>query len=149
MRRMAILGMAAIACASCAMVSEESGEGASGGEETDEAQEAAHSFTSPFSFRKHYVGKTDIIVPAHGAVAVTAHATWNNPGKCKLPTFRIELVKVGLFGAEGQRGYPASGVAFTQKWTNLGMGTYHLVVDSDNDEAACELVGSVTVNVAP
>jgi hypothetical protein len=52
-------------------------------------------------------------------------------------------------GSEGQRVYATSGAASTQTWVNLGVGTYHLVFDSDNDENDCELAGSVTVNVAP
>jgi hypothetical protein len=141
--------MVAFSCAGCAREAGESGDDSGGDEETDEAAAPAHSFTSAFSFHKHYAGKTDIVVPVHGTVTVSAHATWSKPGKCKLPTFKINLVKVGLAGSEGQRVYATSGSASTQTWVNLGVGTYHLVFDSDNDENDCELAGSVTVNVAP
>lgn len=107
------------------------------------------TFTKSFSFRKHYVGESKFVVPVHGTVTVAAHATWNRPGACKLPTFTIELDKAGMFGSEGARTYPTNGATTTQKWTNLGVGTYHFVFDSINDTDDCQLIGAVTVTITP
>ena len=147
MRTTAMAGVVlGLGLAGCALSTQESGDGDS---ETGEVQEAASTFTSPFKFRKHYVGKSTFFVPVHGTVAVTARATWSRPGACRIRTFTIELEKAGLFGSEGQRGYSTSGTASTQKWTGLGVGSYHLVFDTANDNSACELIGSVTVKVTP
>jgi hypothetical protein len=116
---------------------------------TTEAAQVPTPWTGPFKFRKHYVGATTFVVSAHGTVSIAAHATWDRPASCKLPTFTIELVKAGLFGSKGARTYPTSGTTTTQKWTDLGVGTYHLVFDSTNDTAECQLLGGVTVNVTP
>jgi hypothetical protein len=40
-------------------------------------------------------------------------------------------------------------VTTTQKWTNLGVGAYHFVFDSTNDNSDCELIGAVTVTITP
>jgi hypothetical protein len=147
MRTIAILamGMMTALIAGCLLESRET----KGEPAVDEAPEAASSFSSPFKFHKHYAGTSKIIVPAHGAVAVAAHATWDRPAACKLPTFTIELVKAGLFGSEGSRTYATTGATTTQTWTNLGVGTYHLVFDTANDDIKCVLEGAVTVSVTP
>ncbi len=147
MRAIAILSVVSMACAGCAM---EPGE-TSGAEltTTTEAVQVPNPWTGPFKFRKHYVGTTTFVVSARGTVTIAAHATWDRPASCKVPTFTIELVKAGLFGSKGARTYPASGATTTQKWTNLGAGTYHLVFDSVNDMAECQLLGGVTVHVTP
>lgn len=150
MRSRFMVGVAALGLAGCALASGERGEGTEGGEsETDEAQESVTSFTKPFSFRKHYVGESKFVVPAHGTLTAKAHATWNRPGACKLPTFSIDLVKAGLFGSAGERTYPTTGATTTQTWTNLGVGTYHFVFDSTNDVGDCELVGAIAVTITP
>jgi hypothetical protein len=150
MRSRLMAGVAALGLAGCALETGESGEEAGQDEsEAGEAQEAVSTFTKPFSFRKHYVGESTFVVAVHGTVTVPAHATWNRPGACKLPTFSIELDKAGMFGSEGARTSTTNGATTTQKWTNLGVGTYHLVFDSTNDTTDCKLMGAVTVTVTP
>jgi hypothetical protein len=150
MRNLLMVGVVALGLAGCALESGQSGEGAGQDEsETGEVQEAVSTFTKTFSFRKHYVGESTFVVPVHGTVTVAAHATWNRPGACKLPTFTIDLDKAGLFGSEGARTYTTNGATTTQKWTNLGVGTYHFVFDSTNDTGDCQLIGAVTVTITP
>lgn len=146
MRNLLILGAVTLGLAGCVL---DTGEVTDSDEETGEAQAAASSFTSSFKFHKHYAGVSKFPVPAHATVAVTAHATWSIPGKCKLPAFKIELVEAGMFGSVGPRDYSMSGAGSTQKWTDVGAGVYHLVFDSNNDNNDCELAGSVSVNITP
>jgi hypothetical protein len=144
MHTMAMSGMvAALLVSGCALESSESEP------TTGEAQEAVTSFSKTFSFHKHYAGKSTFVVPAHGMVTVVAHATWNRPSACRLPTFDIEFVKAGLFGSEGAQTYTTNGSTATHSWTDLGAGAYHLVFDSINDEIECELAGAVTVTIKP
>jgi hypothetical protein len=139
---MAALGMAAVFVSGCTPEPSES-------EPAAQSQGAVTTFTKPFSFHKHYAGKSTFVVSAHGTVTVAAHATWDRPAACKLPTFDVELVRSGLSGSEGARAYPTTGATSTRLWANLEGGTYHLVFDSTNDDAGCELVGAVTVTITP
>src|SRR5262249_30543806 len=114
-----------------------------------QSQEAVTSFTKPFSFHKHYAGRSTFDVAAHGTVTVAAHATWDRPAACKLPTFDVELVRAGLSRSKGAQAYPPNGAPTPRLGANLGAGTSHLVFDSTNDDAGCERVGAVTVTVTP
>jgi hypothetical protein len=114
-----------------------------------EAREVVTAFTRAFAFSTHAVGESTFVVPAHGSVMVTAHAIWSRRAACALPTFDIELVAADPPASAGAQAYPTTGATNAHVWTNLEDGTYHLVFDSANDDAACRLGGAVRVVVKP
>jgi hypothetical protein len=116
-----------------------------------EAQEAMSSFTEPIKFNRLKEIRQYFSVPNRGVVTVAAHARWDRPAQCRLPTYKIELVEKGtiLDTGAGARAYPTSGAPHTETWSGLGAGRYYFMLSSTNDNPYCEVVGTMNVTIKP